>query len=75
MRVLGFRVKDSKNIFKPWFFLKIYLTPAGQKRAPDLIINGYNSSCGFWELSSGPLEDQPVLLTTEPSLSSPLKYF
>jgi hypothetical protein len=24
--------------------------------------------CGCWELNSGPLEEQPVLLTTEPSL-------
>ena len=23
--------------------------------------------CGYWELNSGPLEEQPVLLTTEPS--------
>ena len=23
--------------------------------------------CGYWELNPGPLEEQPVLLTTEPS--------
>ena len=36
--------------------------PAGQKRAPDLI------TCGCRELNSGPLEEQAMLLTTEPSL-------
>ena len=33
---------------------------------------GVTDSCelpyGCWELNSGPLEEQPVLLTTEPSL-------
>jgi hypothetical protein len=26
--------------------------------------------CGFWDLNSGPLEEQSVLLTTEPSLQA-----
>ena len=42
--------------------------PAGQKKAPDLIIDGCKPPCGCWELYSGPLEEQPVLLTAEPSL-------
>jgi hypothetical protein len=42
--------------------------PAHQKRAPDFIIDGYEAPCGFWELNSGPLGKQPVLLTAEPSL-------
>ncbi|XP_075801518.1 ephrin type-A receptor 10 isoform X3 [Microtus pennsylvanicus] len=36
--------------------------------APDLIIDGCEPSCGCWELNSGPLEQQSVLLTSEPSL-------
>jgi hypothetical protein len=28
-----------------------------------------------WELNSGPLEEQSVLLTTEPSLQLPVTYF
>ena len=40
--------------------------PAGQKRAPDIITDGCEPPCGCWELNSGPLEEQPVLLTTEP---------
>jgi hypothetical protein len=39
-----------------------------QKRACNLITDGCEPSCGCWELNSGPLEEQSVLLTTEPSL-------
>jgi hypothetical protein len=28
-------------------------------------------ACGCWELNSGPLEDQPILLTAESSLQYP----
>ena len=42
--------------------------PEGQKRAPDLITDGCEPPCGCWELNSGPLEEQSVLLTAEPSL-------
>jgi hypothetical protein len=45
-----------------------------QKRAPDPIIDGCEPPCGCWELNSGPLEEQPVLLTTQPSLQ-PLPKF
>ena len=46
----------------------MYVYPVGQKRAPDLIVNGYEPPRGCWELNSGPLEEPSVLLTTEPSL-------
>ena len=39
-----------------------------QKRALDPITVGCKPSCHCWELNSGPLEEQSVLLTTEPSL-------
>ena len=42
--------------------------PEGQKRAPDLFTDGCEPPCGCWELNSGPLEEQAMLLTTEPSL-------
>ena len=29
--------------------------PAGQQRAPDLIIDGCEPPCGCWGLNSGPL--------------------
>jgi hypothetical protein len=31
------------------------------------VIDGCELPCGFWELDPGPLEEQPVLLTTEQS--------
>jgi hypothetical protein len=31
------------------------------------VIEGCESLCGDWELNLGPLQVQPVLLTTEPS--------
>ena len=30
---------------------------ACQKRAPDLILDGHEPPCGYWELNSGPLEE------------------
>ena len=41
-----------------------------QKRVSDSIMDGCESPCGCWELNSGPLEEQSVLLTVEPSLQS-----
>jgi hypothetical protein len=43
-------------------------TPAGQMRALDPITDGCEPPRGCWELNLGPLEEQPVLLTAEPSL-------
>jgi hypothetical protein len=43
---------------------------AGQKRVPDIIIDGYEPPCGCWELNSGPLEEQTVL-TSKPSFQPP----
>jgi hypothetical protein len=61
-----------------FFFLKIYLfilciwvhcscLQTHQKRASDFFIDGCESPGGCWNLNSGPLEEQSVLLTTEPS--------
>jgi hypothetical protein len=46
--------------------------PADQKRVPDLILDSYEPPCGCWELNSGPLEEQTVLLTSEPFLQPPM---
>jgi hypothetical protein len=43
---------------------------AGQNRAPDLIIDVCDPPCSCWELNSGLLEKQIVLLTSELSLQS-----
>ena len=42
--------------------------PACQKRALDPSVDGCEPPCGCWELNSGPLEEQSVLLTTGPTL-------
>jgi hypothetical protein len=42
-----------------------------QKRASDPSTDGCEAPCGCWNLNSGPSEEQPVLLTTEPSLQPP----
>jgi hypothetical protein len=42
------------------------------KRVPEPIIDGCEPPCSCWGLNSGPVEEQPVLLTSEPSLQ-PLK--
>ena len=39
-----------------------------QKRALDPITDGCEPPFGCWELNSGPLEEQSVLLIAEPSL-------
>jgi hypothetical protein len=41
---------------------------AYQKGASDHIIDDCEPSCDCWELNSGPLEEQPVLLITDLSL-------
>jgi len=38
-----------------------------QKRASDPITDGCEPPCGCWELNSGPVEEQSVLLTAEPA--------
>jgi hypothetical protein len=49
--------------------------PAGQKRALDLTTDGCELPCGCWELNPGPLEEQPVLLSSEPSLQPKVLIF
>ena len=49
-------------------------TPECQKRASDPIPDGCEPSCGCWKLNSRALEEQPVLLNTDPSLQSPTKF-
>ena len=38
------------------------------EEASDPITDGCEPPCGCWELNSGPLEEQLMLLTAEPSL-------
>ena len=41
-----------------------------RKNAPDLITAGCKPPFGCWEFNSGPLDEQAVLLITEPSLQT-----
>jgi hypothetical protein len=43
-----------------------------QKRASDSTTDGCEPPCGCWELNSGPLEEQSMLLTSEPSSLQPI---
>ena len=45
------------------------------EEASDLITDGCEPPCGCWELNSGPLEEQSVLLTAEPSLQAESFFF
>ena len=49
--------------------------PECQKRVPDLITDGCEPPCRCWELNSGPLEEQAVLLTSEAISPAPVYYF
>ena len=56
------------------FFKMPAYVPAGQKRAPDLITDGCEPLCGGWELNSGSLEEQSVLLISEPPLQPQVQF-
>jgi hypothetical protein len=39
------------------------------------VMGGSEPPCGCWESISCPLQEEPVLLTTEPSLQAPYSFF
>ena len=57
-----------KNLFILCLWVHYRSLQTHQKRASDPITDGCEPPCGCWGLNSGPLEEQSVLLTTEPSL-------
>jgi hypothetical protein len=67
----------KKDLFV--YFMYVSVLPLSsdtqQKAALDPITDGCELPCGCWELNSGTLEEQSVLLTTEPSLQPPKKDF
>jgi hypothetical protein len=46
-----------------------------QKSVSDPVTDGCEPPYGCWELNAGPLEEQSVLLTTEPSLQPNSLFF
>jgi hypothetical protein len=59
--------KKKKNQKNYLFYIHEY-TVAVFKRVSDPMTDGCEPPCGCWELNSGPLEEQSVFLTAEPSL-------
>ena len=53
------------------YTISAYMCACRPERAPDLTTDGCEPPYGCWELNSGPLEEQAMLLTTEPSLQPP----
>ena len=49
------------------FCLHVYLSE-GVRILGARVTDSGELTCGCWKLNPGPLEEQPVLLTTEPSL-------
>jgi hypothetical protein len=78
MWLLGFELRtfrrtvgalNHRAISPALFFLEyIVAVLTYQKRASDPITDGCEPPYGFWELNSGPLEEQSGPLVTEPSL-------
>ena len=67
LQVLGFFwARGGVFILYMWVYCSYLQTH--QKRASESITDGCEPSCGCWELNSGPLEEQSVLLRAEPSL-------
>jgi hypothetical protein len=60
---------------KHLFTYLLYEYESHQKKASDPITDNCESPCGCWELNWGPLEEQPVLLTTKTSLQPLLNIF
>jgi hypothetical protein len=84
-RISAIEELGSYNLLKDRFIcLSVYLfnvcectvtsLQTHQNRASDRIANGFEPPCGCWELNLGPLEEQSVILTTEPSLQ-PYNFF
>jgi hypothetical protein len=65
------------GFFKKIFIVHCTYLQTHQKRASDPITDGCEPPCGCGELNSGPMEEQSVLITAEPSLQILLcwKYF
>jgi len=63
-----------KKLFILYLLVHCCSLQTHQKRALDPITDGCEPSYGCWDLNSGPLEEQSVLLTTEPFLQPSLLF-
>lgn len=62
-------LKKKRLIYYVYSILSACM-PAGQKRVPDHIIDGYEPPCGCWGLNLGSLQEQPVFFSSVPPLQS-----
>ena len=58
-----FKKKDLKTYLSSFYVYWCFVRSPGAR-----VTDSYELPCGCWELNLGPLEEQPVLLTTEPFL-------
>jgi hypothetical protein len=66
----GYRYKHRQAFKNIIYFIYEYTVAVFRhtRRGHQFITDAWESPCGCWELNSGPLEEQSVLLTAEPSL-------
>jgi hypothetical protein len=69
------KLLKKRDLFILYMWVHCLCLQTHKKRASDPITNGCKLPCGYWELNSGPLEEESVLLTMEPSLQPPFKMF
>jgi hypothetical protein len=67
---VGFFLSFFKKCIYDVYSIMPTCMSTGQKRAQDFIIDGYEPPGGCWELNSGPLKEQLILLTSGSSLQS-----
>jgi hypothetical protein len=71
--------KRENTFFKDIFVLHISVfcccPQTHKKKVSDPITDGCELPCGCWDLNSGPLREQSVLLTPEPSLQPKNTFF
>jgi len=63
------------NVLKITYSIYFEYTAAVFRHVSDPMTHGCEPPCGYWELNSGPLEEQPVLLTAEPPLQPLITIF
>lgn len=63
-------LNQTHGFFPPFlvFCLLVYLCEGVRAEGVRAWSYSFELLCGFWELNLGPLEEQSVLLTAEPSL-------
>jgi hypothetical protein len=70
MSFLDWDYADLEKVISIFLIYFIYMSTlqTHQKMTSDPITDACEPPCGCWKLNSGPLEEQSVLLTAEPSI-------